>query len=297
MTALLIALIRAGMMPVQAQAVAGLSAAAALPEQADVLFDAQEAIADVGQESSRLWWIYTVVRSKKWRIYARLLEANIIERPSTRAARSPATAVGLPGYAWDKRMRKGVGAYIDLTTGRMVSQAKIEDLLLAVCEQVEDTLGALGRLAAQGDLSPAGFYEAMQLTLRQGMNAAAALSKGGWAQMEALDWGRNGWLLREQYLHLRDFAAALAAGKLSAAEAEARARLYTNAVWGRYWEMEDARYAEGYDAHIRTKGDDKVCTVCRGQEAMGWRPVLNAPPLPLHLGCRCRKSYRKRSEV
>lgn len=216
--------------------------------------------------------------------------------------RPPAESVGLPDYAWDQRMRRGRGAYIDLASGRMVGQKDVEGLLRDVIDVSEQAMREFGRMAAQGEMTPQEFYEAMRASSRLAMNAAAALSKGGWAQMSQADWGRNGWLLRQQYEYLAGMTAELATeqtpagtrGRLTPEQAQARAMLYTDAAWGRFWELEDEKAfrVPGAECRVQTIGDDRVCEICRGEEEKGYRPVAETPALPIHLGCRCKKLYR-----
>lgn len=202
-------------------------------------------------------------------------------------ARRAGEAVGLPGYAWDSRLHN----YVNLSTGRMVSRREVHDLLRDVVESAQQAMMTFGRLAGEGQMTPREFYEAMKTTVRQAYNAAAALSKGGWAQMTPADWGANGRLLRDEYQRLRNFAQDLADGKLSPAQAQARAALYGDSAYGRYWAMEDARrLALGGSERLITVGDDRVCPICLKIEARGWQP-LGTTKVPVHPACRCDKEY------
>jgi hypothetical protein len=198
---------------------------------------------------------------------------------------------GLPGYAWDTRLRN----YVDLSTGRMVKRAAVVDMLDGVLQRSSGTVERLALSAHDGTLTPRQFYEAMQREVRLANNAAAALAKGGWAQMTQSDWGRNGALLREEYRHLRGFAADIAEGKLSPAQVAARAKLYADSAWRRYWEVHEGQMTEAGkgEEHWRTRGDDRVCAVCLELEARGWQPIGSMPvPGSIHAGCRCGKDFK-----
>lgn len=208
----------------------------------------------------------------------------------TQAARRPGEAVGLPQYAYDVRLRN----YVRVSTGRMVPRREISDLLRSVVDESGQAMREFGRLAARGEISPREFYEAMQLTVRQAYNASAALGKGGWAQMTPADWGRNGYNLRLEYERLREFARALEAGELTEKEAGARAKLYADSAFSRYWQIrqENERNAGAQEGRIRTAGDDRVCARCLAEAAKGWQPIDEMAMPTIHAGCRCEAEFR-----
>lgn len=199
--------------------------------------------------------------------------------------------VGLPGYAWDAGLRN----YVNLATQRMVKRSEIVNLLDGTTRQAGETMGRLARAAQNGTITPAQFYEAMQREVKLAYNAAAALGKGGWAQMSKSDWGKNGRLLREEYGRIRSFAQDMADGKVSEAQAVARAKLYADSAYKRYWANYDEQMVDAgkNEERWRTRGDERVCPICRGLEGQHWQP-LGTLPLPgdPHAGCRCEKEYR-----
>jgi hypothetical protein len=206
-------------------------------------------------------------------------------------ARLGGEPVGLPGYAWDTRLHN----YVNLVTGRMVSRQSIVGLLTDVVDRAGETMSKLAAAAARGEITPRQFYELMQRETKHAYNAAAALGKGGWDRMTPADWGRNGRQLRDEYTRLRNFAADLAAGKLSEPQARARAALYADSAYRRYWELDQERQIQqgAKEEHWVTVGDERVCPICRELEARGWA-ALGSLPLPgmPHAGCRCAKEYR-----
>ena len=196
--------------------------------------------------------------------------------------------MGLPGYAWDPALHN----YVDLATGRMVKRKAVVQLLTGVVERADDVLAALARAAVRGEITPRQFYELAQREVKHAYNASVALAEGGWHQVPPAEWGRNGGYLRKEYARLREFAAAMERGELTEAQAVARARLYGNSAYGRYWDIRtaQARRRGKTRERLRTAGDDRVCPVCLDEEASGWRPI-GTYRVPIHAGCRCFLDY------
>lgn len=204
--------------------------------------------------------------------------------------RQPGSAVGLPGYSWDDRLRN----YVSNDTGRMIKRSDVTDLLRDMTKASENRISDLGKWAADNSITPRQFYEAMQQEIKLATNANAALAKGGWAQMTPQDWGANGYQLRQEYANLRNFANEIAAGNLSPAQIEARANLYANSTYSRYWEIrtEQERQAGITQEKLVTMGDDRVCEFCQGEAGRGLVPIGTHNP-PIHAGCRCDVEYSK----
>jgi len=163
-----------------------------------------------------------------------------------------------------------------------------------VADGAGNRLAALGRSAVRGDLTPRQFYELMQREVKYAYNAAAALAAGGWDRLTAREWGGNGIRLRAQYAYLRDFAQEIAAGKLTEAQAAARASTYGDSAYSRYWELDRQKQetAGVTMARWQTAGDDKVCVECQALERQGARPIRVWPlPGQVHPGCRCDLVY------
>jgi hypothetical protein len=176
----------------------------------------------------------------------------------------------------------------------MVKRGEVTDLLRDMTKASEERIGDFGRLAANGSISPRQFYEAMQQEIKLATNTNAALAKGGWAQMTQADWGANGYQLRQEYANLRNFANEIAAGNLSPAQIEARANLYANSTYSRYWEIrtEQERQAGMVQEKLVTMGDSRVCEECMAEAGRGLMPIGTFNP-PIHPGCRCDVEYSK----
>lgn len=201
--------------------------------------------------------------------------------------------VRLPGYAYNGNVQR----YRNLSTGRFVSRPDITGLLRDVADGAGERLAQLGRAGVRGDLTARQFYEMMQREVKYAYNACAAMAAGGWDRMGAKDWGKNGYLLKGQYGFLRDFAADIASGKLTEAQAMARARLYGDSAYSRYWELDKQKQQAAGVTLCRwlTAGDEKVCPSCLELEGRGFVPLTQLP-LPggeVHAGCRCDLEYQQ----
>lgn len=204
--------------------------------------------------------------------------------------RAPGSSVGLPGYSWDDKLRN----YVNSDTGRMIKRSEVGDLLRETTKATEDRMTELGRLFANDTISPRAFYEAMQEEVKLATNTNAALAKGGWAQLTQADRDANETQIRQEYARLWQFARDKQDGLLSPAQIEARANLYTNTTYSRYWEImtEQERLAGMTQEQLVTVGDDRVCVECADAEARGSVPIGTFNP-PIHPGCRCDVEYSK----
>ncbi|MBM3120486.1 MAG: hypothetical protein FJ006_13250, partial [Chloroflexi bacterium] len=93
----------------------------------------------------------------------------------------------------------------------------------------------------------------------------------------------------------RDFTQEIAAGKLSEAQAAARASTYGDSAYSRYWELDRQKQetAGVTMARFKTMGDEKVCPACLELEGQGFVPLARLPnPGTVHPGCRCDLEYQ-----
>jgi hypothetical protein len=211
---------------------------------------------------------------------------------------------GLPGYVWDKRLGS-TGRYRELTPtgalGRIVSRDSIVADLRSVHDAASLRYGNLAADAVNGLISPAKFQRAMEAELKASYNATSALARGGWSQMDAASFGRNGQLLRQEYGYLSGFAQDLADGNLSAAQAAARAKLYAGKAYSRYWaedQLLKQNAGQVTEERWNDTGDARECSRCEQLAAMGWVPigehgtVPGAGATPCGGACRCDLEYR-----
>ena len=205
----------------------------------------------------------------------------------------PLRLPGLPGYSWDSR----VANYRD-AGGRFVSREKILGLMEQRITHHQDEIGRLARALGDKRISIADWQRGTANQLRLMHTQQAALGRGGWERMTQADWGRVGGNLRGQYKYLDGFAKDIAAGKLSPAQIEARARMYGQSGRAAYWRgARAAKAAAGYTEERRIAvGDANTCETCDNLEALGWRP-LGELPMPGTAcegltNCRCEMEYR-----
>lgn len=204
--------------------------------------------------------------------------------------RQPGSTVGLPGYSWDERLRN----YVSSDTGRMVKRSDVTDLLRDMTKASEERMSELGRLFANDAISPRRFYEQMQDEIKLATNTNASLAKGGWAQLTDDDRRRNEDKIRDENAKLWQFARDKQDGLLSPAQIEARANLYANSTYSRYWEIrtEQERQAGMVQEKLVTMGDSRVCEECMAEAGRGLMPIGTFNP-PIHPGCRCDVEYSK----
>jgi hypothetical protein len=208
----------------------------------------------------------------------------------------------LPGYMWDDRMAGG--RYRD-ASGRLVSAETIRALLVDIHDASASRFAALARDAVEGHIGAAHFQRAMMVELRHLYNATSALAVGGYSRMTFAEYGRNGQILRQEYRYLAGFAQDIADGKLSVAQAEARARLYAGKAYSRYWDEISRVYQRSGAGEERwvTAADELVChdgkdrMGCAELGQRGWVPIGTLPNpgdgSTTCLGaCRCHKEFR-----
>jgi hypothetical protein len=125
-----------------------------------------------------------------------------------------------------------------------------------------------------------------------------ALGRGGLAQMEDDDWQAVGGLIERQKQYLKGLENDLKAGRVSVAQAAARAAMYMAAARSAF---ESARAVAAERAQkteekwVITPGEN--CSGCLGNAERGWvaigtLPMPGAGTTPCRSNCRCYKVYR-----
>ena len=212
----------------------------------------------------------------------------------------------LPGYVWDTRFGSGRYRIIlpDGRLGALVSRDEIVSVVRNLHDASAARFGLLAQDAVAGRIAVADFQQAMMLELKHLYNASSALAVGGYNKMTAVEWGRNGQILRGEYAYLAGFAQDIADGKLTPAQADARARLYAGKAYSRFWaEHSLQQQAAGYtQERWNTAADERVCTGgeragCQGLGDLGWVAIGTLPNpgdgSTQCLGaCRCDKEFR-----
>jgi hypothetical protein len=148
-----------------------------------------------------------------------------------------------------------------------------------------------------GTVPLAVWQEQMAQAVKSTHLAAAALARGGWAQMDARAYGAVGREVRTQYEFLRNFAADIASGKQPLdGSLPRRAELYIQAGRMTYYLMEQreqARLGRTEERNIRAASDS--CDGCLAASALGWVAIGTLPPVGARdclTRCRCSVEYR-----
>jgi len=201
----------------------------------------------------------------------------------------------ITGYGWNS----GASRYIDMTTGRFVSQTLVRGGLEDMIDASAANMNLLSQSLLDGNISLANWQSAMMEQIKATHTASAALSQGGWAQMTQSDWGAVGQLIREQYDYLRNFAAQIASGEQPLdGRVLVRADMYGDASNGTFWEMDKRSHIQdGYNEgrRILESGADH-CDDCIAYAADGWMPIDEIPPIgdsQCVTRCRCEIEYRR----
>jgi len=199
----------------------------------------------------------------------------------------------IPPYRWNA----GAGRYVDVATGRFlpkqVEVRALDERITAGIDQVQALTSGMMR----GVVTVAEWQTAVAVELRRMHTQAAALGRGGWAQMTPSDWGHVGRKLRDEYAYLRGFAEALASGTLSESQINVRVSQYVNGIWSRYWRGEMGAMQEaGMTEERRILTPAEHCADCESYAAQGWQPLGSLPEpgdgSACGHNCRCIKVYR-----
>lgn len=192
--------------------------------------------------------------------------------------------------------------------GRFVSQRAIKQGLNTYVRRTQREIEALARDVSTGRIDVAEWQRQTANTIKSAHLAARAAAKGGWAQLDARDYGAIGADLRKQYKFLRRFAADIVSFKLTPKAIVARAGMYaqTGRTAFERGRFDDHQRLAGTGVRVEMKnvlGDAEHCTAgngrpgCAEESAKGWVEVgtLSLPGERRCLGhCYCRLAYRTR---
>lgn len=198
-------------------------------------------------------------------------------------------------FGWNET----AGRYIDLSTGRFVPFSDVRDALESVIDVAAERMNSVTQQLIAGDVSLAEWQGVMMEQIKVSHVAAAASSRGGWAQMSQADWGAAGRMIRDQYDYLRNFANEIASGKQALdGRALVRADLYGDAARGTFEQMR-RRYEQqqnGMEEERRVLGEADHCPGCLDQAALGWQPIGELDPIGAEeciTRCHCTFFYRR----
>lgn len=186
------------------------------------------------------------------------------------------------------------GEYIDLETGEYIALAIVLSLLEDRMEIGLDTLFQMLQNAPDLDI----WEEAFRIELRRAHLQAAALGKGGWAQLDADDLARVENQLRFEYQQLARFVDQIRNEELSIAQIQVRIKMYADHIWTSFWDARtQAKKSSGFRQERRILQAQESCPDCVDYAARGWVPVGSLPEPGQQsvcgANCRCYKEYRR----
>ncbi len=209
---------------------------------------------------------------------------------STKARRSRLA----PGYTYDAAL----GRYRNAATGRLVSGLELRAVMDAVMNGAAARMGDLMERFIAGQIDLATLAREMMQTIKNSHLAATAAGRGGWGRLGPQDFGRLGFVVKNQYGYLRRFVEQIMNGTAPLdGRAIVRARMYGHAARGtfeqnRRGEMSDKGFT--HEKRIRTAFES--CVDCIEYEARGWRPIGTLPVISDSVcltNCRCYFEFKK----
>jgi len=196
------------------------------------------------------------------------------------------------GFTYDKSSAR----YRSAASGRFVSRETIRGALERALSRAKREIDLTSAALQSGTISVEQWREVMAVQVKSSHLYAAAIPRGGWAQMTQADFGRVGRLLRFQYERLNKFALELGQGRPLTGAFRVRARMYAGASMTAYHEQERVemrRIGLTLERNVRTRGDS--CAGCVDQSARGWVRIGQLVPIGRRdclTNCRCRIRYR-----
>lgn len=182
--------------------------------------------------------------------------------------------------------------YRNSATGRFLSQVDALQLTQRNIAAASAELEAQVLALAQGVTALGDWQRSLALLLKQLHLGQFILGRGGIARTTPADFLAVGRILKDEYRYLEAFGRDLAAGRLSVAQAGARARLYLAKSRLSFWAGQRQAQAQGPGPSEmrRLLAPVEHCPECLTYARAGWMP-LNALPLPT-VDCSCRSNCR-----
>jgi hypothetical protein len=165
-------------------------------------------------------------------------------------------------WEWNPKSQR----YYNTTSGQFLSNAKMLDLRDQFTAAKQGSIRALAGDVASGKISvqewTLGFRQQVKTTYLD----EYILARGGRNNMTQADWGRVGQMVKTQYQYQAQFAADVAAGKLTEPQIAARSSMYINSATQAY---EKGRVAgRGMPSLPQYPGDGN--TVCHANCKCNW---------------------------
>lgn len=208
---------------------------------------------------------------------------------------SPAEQVAVAVFVYSLASNRWVNA----ATGRFVSTVEVTNELRRHVAATFNTLDGLTNQLYNGGLTMEQWQVAVASELKDAHLAQSMFSRGGKHNMSAVEYGRVGGTLADEYRYLSAFADDIAAGKVSQAQALARIKQYGKAAQQSYWREYD----------LATPDDEVIWWVlhpaehCDGCLTLAFGSPYESGELHTHPGagdteckgnCNCTEERRKR---
>ena len=202
----------------------------------------------------------------------------------------------LRGYTFDMAQ----GRYRSIATGRYVSRARVLEIMADSLAQREKTIIRHAQALANGTLGGRQYVELESLLLKRQTLQQSAIAAGGWDRLTPQDTGRAGAALKQMYQGVKRQAEDAAAGKLSPAQATARAHMMLGDVQRVGLETELAHRPPAKAGQMRIERrlldpEAQHCEDCVQYAGMGWQPEGELPRPGDE--CRCLGACRCSLEV
>src|SRR5262245_35606529 len=185
----------------------------------------------------------------------------------------------LPGYTW----AGDVGRYRSNTTGRFVARRDILGLLESTTAATEKRVSDLTSAAMEGRISATVWQEEMRTEVKRQVLQQTALGSGGWDRVSQAGYGRAGADLRQLYGRLSGTAADIADGRITMAQALARANEYAGHARSHFYTAEREVVTPSAPNRVFIErrmlgGGGRTCQDCISFYDMGWQPFGFLPP-------------------
>jgi hypothetical protein len=191
----------------------------------------------------------------------------------------------LPGYTFSS------GRYRSNVTGRYVARAAILGLLDAQIYGSEARMTDLTTSVMEGLITVSVWQEQVRTEVKRQILQQTALGSGGWDQVSQAGYGRAGADLRQLYAQISGTARDIADGKITMAQAQARANEYTGHGRSHFYvaERETVKPSASNMMLIERRmlgAGGKTCKDCVSFYGQGWQPLGVLPPPGVDSVCR-----------
>lgn len=205
----------------------------------------------------------------------------------------PARKLGATSaFIWNAKASR----YIRRSTGQFVARATIRNALERALRRGKAEMRALSLQLQRGQITLAAWQLGMADNLRATHTYAAAIARGGLAQLTPADERRIARLVRDRLLFLNRFAAELEQGRALDGRFLQRAGMYIDASRTAFQQAQRIEMQEqGMTEERRVRNAAESCSGCIEVEALGYVPIGDLPDIGEQeclTSCQCDDEYR-----